>query len=558
MQSEPLLKDAVDAFAGGDLDRARALAEEALASAPSPEWHHLLGLIHCRLGNAAAGVEQLQAAARGRPGNAAFQVMLARALVDAGRGAELLTMPEPGPITSQATLALWQARAEAAAAVGDRQRAVQAWSILCGANPSEVRAWVNLGRSHLALSQYADAEAAFLRALAAAPTNIDALSELGLTYHRTNQYARLASMLDKAADEGVAKDNLAYLWSLRSYREGKLDLAREQLKSAPEGKDAARILRLRAKIADAAGDPGQAFDAATAMNQSVPGFRSWLDRAHVYRGRLKQLGLAMTREWAAGIKQLDAGEQRASPIFLVGFPRSGTTLLDTLLMGHPDLAVLEEISALPDASSGSGTLVELPAWPLAELQNVRDRYLTQIARHSAFGDAKRLVDKFPLNMQAAPLIHAAFPNSPVVFVQRHPCDAVLSGFMRNFEPNLGMASFLDLEAAADLYDSLLSIWTTSVELLGMNVQTVVYERLVEEPEPVLRTLLQSLDMEWDERVLNHRATARLRGPISTDSYGRIAEPISASAVGRWRNYREQLEPVLPVLLPWANRLGYEV
>jgi len=102
MSSTPDFRDALQAFQGGDLDRARALAEAGAEAEPSPNWHHLLGLILCRMGDPANGVAHLEAAAKAEPGNAGFQIMLARALVDAGRAAEVLAMPEPPPVSTSA------------------------------------------------------------------------------------------------------------------------------------------------------------------------------------------------------------------------------------------------------------------------------------------------------------------------------------------------------------------------------------------------------------------------------------------------------------------------
>src|SRR5579884_2310479 len=96
----PQLKAALEAFQSGDLDRARTLVESEVSDAPSPQAHHLLGLVHCRLGDPEAGVEHLRAAAEADPENRAFQIMLMRPLVDAGRPREVLELPEPPPIRS--------------------------------------------------------------------------------------------------------------------------------------------------------------------------------------------------------------------------------------------------------------------------------------------------------------------------------------------------------------------------------------------------------------------------------------------------------------------------
>jgi hypothetical protein len=103
----------------------------------------------------------------------------------------------------------------------------------------------------------------------------------------------------------------------------------------------------------------------------------------------------------------------------------------------------------------------------------------------------------------------------------------------------------------------MSIWTRSREVLPVRVHTVVYEELVSEPAATLRPTVEFLGLPWRGELLDHQSTASKRGAISTPSYDQVVQPLTAGAAGRWRRYEKQLEPVLPVLLPWAKRLGYE-
>jgi len=254
-----------------------------------------------------------------------------------------------------------------------------------------------------------------------------------------------------------------------------------------------------------------------------------------------------------------AAAQRLKPFsiaFLVGFPRSGTTLADTFLMGHSDCLVLEELPLLNDAASSLGPMEGLPDVHCRLLEDARESYLEQVGQIVGERNAKVVIDKFPLNLLAAPIIHSLFPGAPVIFVQRHPCDAVLSGFMQSFEPNVGMASFLELEDAADFYDRVMRVWDASRRALDLNVHTIIYERLVADPAGTLRPIIDALGLEWDEGMLDHMSTAARRGALLNTSYNQVTEPLHRAASGRWRRYEKQLAPVLPVLLPWAERLGY--
>jgi hypothetical protein len=245
------------------------------------------------------------------------------------------------------------------------------------------------------------------------------------------------------------------------------------------------------------------------------------------------------------------------PAFLVGFPRSGTTLLDTLLMGHRDTVVLEEVHLLGAAEREIGRVADLALASRHSLERAREAYFRELDRNVDPGFSGLVVDKLPLNLPGAPFIEAMFPRAPIIFAQRHPCDAVLSGFLQSFVMNDAMASFLTIEDAADLYDAVMSAWRAMREAFPLNVHVVRYETLVTEPEAELRPLVEFLGLDWDERMLAHTQTARKRGTIITPSYDQVTEPLNSRSVGRWKKYRAELEPVLPVLLPWAEWLGYQ-
>ena len=610
--------DALEAVRRGDLDRAEALAEKAIAAEPSANWQHLLGLIHCRRGNPAAGAEWLQRACEAEPGNIGFQVVAARALVDSGRPQEALAMPEPPPPTSAPSLALWQARAEAADAAGNSTMSERAWRTVAAAIPQDWRAWSNLGnalamqgrwpeatdalrqaslrnpserqlrrnlaaallsadrpadalavldeweridgadaetaivrgRCLAALQRFEEAERAYRQAMEHAPGEPKAWIGLGSVYERMGRSDRLGELIAGAADAGLTQEQLAYLPALHALEEGRLEEADRLLGAVDAADDPLRWYRLKSRIADWMGRYAEAFEAAEAMNRSVEGFESWVARSANYRGRLRAMA---ARAGERASQQLEPAP--LTPVFLVGFPRSGTTLLDTFLMGHSKVVVLEELPLIMEAEK---------ICPVAQVDNcspelltkARDAYFAGLDGHVPNGFDGVVIDKMPLNMLAVPLIRALFPGARFVFAQRNPCDAVLSAFMQSFVATEPMSSFLTIEGAADFYDAAMSVWTATVEADTLECHTIVYEDLVESPEATLKPLIEALGLEWEDDLLDHRTSARSRGTIVTPSYDQVIEPLSKGAVGRWRNYRSQLQPVLPQLFPWADRLGY--
>lgn len=555
MAADPQFSKAAEAFRQGDLGLALKQAEQAVSVNPTPQWQHLLGLVHCRQGRPDLGVWHLRAAADAEPANVAFKVMLARALIDSGSPEKVLGMERPPASPGPAELALWHARAEAAAVTGNQAEAADAWAAITEACGADAVAWVNLGRSLLALSRLAEATTAYERALALSPRNGAARFELGLIYERMSRLDQLDQLLDGAAEGDIGKDDLSFLRALREQRAGNLQAAHEHLLKCDPKLHPQRWYRLRSKIADKEGDVAEAFAASVAMNRVAPAAAEWRERAADYRASLRAMAEAMTADWAASLPVLPPGTERA-PAFLVGFPRSGTTLLDTFLMGHPSIVVIEEREILRRAGELAGSHERLPEESAAALERARHSYLAELSRYVDPGFDGLAIDKHPLNMVALPLIHVLFPGAPIIFVQRHPCDCVLSGYMQSFVPNLGMASFLDLEDAVDLYDAAMRVWSKAAQLLPVRAHTVIYEELVRDPETQLRSTLDFLGLEWDDRVMDHRSTAKARGPIMNTSYDQVTEGLNRAAVDRWRRYEEQLRPVLPVLLPWAAQLGY--
>ena len=512
---------------------------------------------------------------------------------------ELLAIPEPPPPTSPATLALWQSRAEAADLAGKVDLSVRAWSAVMAAAPQDWRAWGNLGNAlarqqrlteaadalaeaarlnrtepavradavvalakagaqHQALLQFDEAEAAFRRAYALDPTDRSIVHQLGVALERTNRLEELAKLLDDASAAGIGKQELGYLWAILARREGKLEEARDLLAGADPAADPVAWNALRAKIADALGDSEQAFEAAAAMNQAAidrsvraEDRDEWSRRTSAYREEQRELAGTITPEWAAKVPLL-AEPPRQRVAFLLGFPRSGTTLLDTFMLGHPEIAVLEEQQLVGAAAQVTGPIEDLPTVSKAKLKQARATYCDRLVEHVGAGFTGLAIDKFPLDMASAPLIQAMFPGAPILFMQRHPCDVVLSGFMQSF----GLVNFSEIADAAEYYDALMRIWTASRETMALNVHDVVYEELVGDPEAVLKPAIAFLGLEWDDRILDHQRTAKARGTIQTPSYDQVTEPVTARASGRWKRYAKQLEPVLPILLPWAERLGY--
>jgi hypothetical protein len=139
---------------------------------------------------------------------------------------------------------------------------------------------------------------------------------------------------------------------------------------------------------------------------------------------------------------------------------------------------------------------------------------------------------------------------------RDPRDVVLSCFQQTFDMNAAMFEFLSLEGAARYYDAVMRLFAIYRQKLLLDLHLIRYEDLLGDFEGEIRRLLGFLGVPWDEAVRNYRETAKKR-LINTPSASQVVRPLYTSARGKWRNYRAQLEPVLPLLEPWVKAFGYD-
>jgi Flp pilus assembly protein TadD len=253
----------------------------------------------------------------------------------------------------------------------------------------------------------------------------------------------------------------------------------------------------------------------------------------------------------------------ASPIFVVGFPRSGTTLLEQMLDAHPQLCAMDErpfLQGLAERSERRGL-----AWPdgLGELDEaacaaLRADYWRSVGGVVQLQPGQRLVDKNPLNLLRLPLIQRLFPNAHVILALRHPCDVLLSCYMQAFRSPAFAVLCSSAQRLAQGYADAMAFWLYHVELLQPRALELRYEDLVADPQAQVARLGGFLELEQPERLLEFQRHARAKGFISTPSYAQVVEGINRKGLDRWRPYREFFEPVLPLLQPYLQRWDYRV
>ena len=247
-------------------------------------------------------------------------------------------------------------------------------------------------------------------------------------------------------------------------------------------------------------------------------------------------------------------------VFLVGFPRSGTTLLENVLAAHPDVVTLEEKDCLariaaPYVAADEG-LERLARIGSGEALRQRDAYWSMVRGFGVEPRRRMFIDKMPLSSVLLPVVAKLFPHARVLFARRDPRDVVLSCFRRRFDMNPAMYQLLTLEGAAAYYDAVMRLAELYRDRLPLPQQIVRYESLVDDFEGTARAVCDFLGLEWDQGLLDFAAKARSRG-ISTPSAAQVARGLNREGQGAWRRYREQMAPVLPILEPWVERFGYD-
>lgn len=252
-------------------------------------------------------------------------------------------------------------------------------------------------------------------------------------------------------------------------------------------------------------------------------------------------------------------------VFLLGFPRSGTTLLDVMLDGHPDVVCLEERQTMEHVfhevdSTMGGFPHGLSNASAAQRDALRRHYRQRLAEHGVIARPGRLIiDKMPIRTPYVAFMLRLFPSARVLFSVRHPCDVVLSNFMQNYAANEVFVHFYSLQDSARTYARVMDIWQQTTQVLPPDRWHYIrYEELVTETRGTLKRACEFIGVPFREDLADHRETLGQRERIRTNSYHQVAEPVYLRAAGRWKSYREQMAPVVGILRPHARFFGYEI
>ncbi|MFC3194034.1 tetratricopeptide repeat-containing sulfotransferase family protein [Marinicella sediminis] len=242
--------------------------------------------------------------------------------------------------------------------------------------------------------------------------------------------------------------------------------------------------------------------------------------------------------------------------FLMGFPRSGTTLMDTILNVHQQLLTVEEKPTLERVIEDMDSAPWSQQAPSADqLAQWRQHYWHSLSEYMS-GDAQLVVDKLPLRFIQAQLIHAMLPQAKILFMLRHPCDVVLSNFMQNYMPNQAFVHFNELAESVQMYQQTMDLWLKLRDVFGQQLLEVRYEDLVNQPQQTVPAVCDFLGVPFSQEMLDTDQRLKAKNRISTNSYAQVAQNIHQQSVMRWENYREYFAPHLSQLKPFIKLFGY--
>lgn len=426
----------------------------------------------------------------------------------------------------------------------------------------------NKGNALIALGWLGRARDSHLRALELEPGNLAAM-------------AALASIASHRGDHEEARGWAEKVLQLvPNFPDAVLSLAAAELAGGDAAKseallrqlladarvapsDRARAQGLLGDVLDTSGRYADAFAAYTTCNQALRHAHRRFAEGTRLLAYTQLLTKAMRRipaeDWALRSVPEPTETDAAGHVFLLGFPRSGTTLLEVVLDGHPRVASLDEHELLTEAArrfmSEPLNLEPLLRADETELARLRAAYWQRVRRAGIETTGKVFVDKYPMNTLKLPLIARLFPRAKILFACRDPRDVVLACFRRRFKMNAAMYELLTLPGAATFYAAVMEFADAWPQLLGERWQVVRYESLMADFANETRAICAFIGLEWIDGMDDFGQRARTR-EHATPSTAQLARGLDPSGVGHWQHYRAQLEPVLPTLARWVQRLAY--
>lgn len=490
--------------------------------------------------------------------------IMATQLEEKGQYAEALRLLEraveiaPEDLPARNALALCLQRVDRPA------DALRHTDILIRQKPDLSFAHASRGNALIALGSLGLARESHLRAISLDPNSIVSMAALASIASHRGEHVEARMWAERTLAHVPGYPEAVLSLAAADAAEGKPQDAERLIRGLLEDPRAGATDKARAQgqlgdILDTLGRPDDAMAAYRACNDSL----AVLHRKYATERSACDYALALARafgqvagDWTP--RPASAPGVPLQHVFVIGFPRSGTTLLEVVLDGHPDVVSLEEHELLTEAvlryQREPLDLRPLMDAPEPELEELRRNYWAQVAQAGANVTGKVFIDKHPLNTLKLPLIARLFPDAKILFACRDPRDVVLSCFRRRFKMNAAMYQMLTLDGAARFYDAVMAFADLARPTLGLAWRQVSYEQVIADFSGEMRSICEFIGLGWSESMGLFAERVKSR-EHSTPSTAQLTRGLDRSGVGHWRRYASHLAGIEPILKRWVDRFA---
>jgi tetratricopeptide (TPR) repeat protein len=522
-------------FQQGYLEESKALCVQLIAASDhDAQLWHLLGLIHAKSGSYSEAEDALlRALELNRDPNTLLSLGQVNIFTNKQDCAEqyFIQAIELNPDSVESFVGL----ANIYALTDKLEQALECLEKVVSLNAADAETYGNMALLHSRLRHNGEAENAANKSLSINPGNVSGNLVLSRLKRMNGDYKESANRLKAVLKANNHPSIIATVCSELGHTLDQDGEYAQAFSAYQEAKNAEKILTRNAP-----------FGKNTYINK-IDRNRQWF-----------------TKERVASYDSVETDDRINNLIFFIGFPRSGTTLVEQILGSNPGIVTTGEKQLITDlirfATENIYASKEYPDFleyiSIENIHLLRAEYLDNLIK--ICGPESRdkiIIDKLPLNMIEVGFINRIFPEARYIMAYRDPRDVCLSCYMQTFRINPAMIQFLTLEDTAIFYAKSMNLWKHYKSVLDIDVFEYHYEQVIDDSDEITRQLADFVGCEWSDNMRAYYEHAASK-TISTPSFIDVTSPIYKRARGRWKNYSEQIRPIISILNPYIEAFGY--